>query len=69
MSIRKLISCYRNKELGLSRDEKTEYGKKAKLLLDYGRMEFLKSLGFNCYLYYYVKPEISLENLLIVATK
>lgn len=60
---------FRDEEIGLTKKEKELVGKKCKLLIDYGRYEHIKNLGFNCNLYYYVTTDISLENVCIVAYK
>lgn len=56
-------------EIGLTQSEKEKIGKKAKLVLDYGRYDFLRNKGYNCSLFYYVPSDVSLENVCIVASK
>lgn len=59
----------RDKEIGLSREEKEEVGRRCKNILDYGRMHFMESLGFGCEMFYYVDASVSPENVCIVAVK
>lgn len=61
--------CFRDAEMKLTKQEKEAIGKKCKLLLNYGRFDYLKQLDFNCNLYYYVNSNVSLENVCIVACK
>lgn len=42
-------------------------GYKCKRILDFGRYRYLKENGFETELIYYVEPEISLENLALIA--
>ncbi|EGI65702.1 tRNA guanosine-2'-O-methyltransferase TRM13-like protein [Acromyrmex echinatior] len=50
-------------------DEREAIGRKAKTLLNWGRLVFLKSVGFQAELLYYISTDISLENMCIVATR
>ncbi|KAG5324669.1 TRM13 enzyme, partial [Acromyrmex heyeri] len=50
-------------------DEREVIGRKAKTLLNWGRLAFLKSVGFQAELLYYISTDISLENMCIVATR
>ncbi|KAG5310237.1 TRM13 enzyme, partial [Acromyrmex insinuator] len=50
-------------------DEREVIGRKAKTLLNWGRLVFLKSVGFQAELLYYISTDISLENMCIVATR
>ncbi|KAJ8919123.1 hypothetical protein NQ315_012108 [Exocentrus adspersus] len=59
----------RDCEIGLSREEKEVVGYRCKHLLNWGRLLYMKKLGFNCSLHYYVEKSISLENVCIVAVK
>ncbi|CAL4198461.1 unnamed protein product [Meganyctiphanes norvegica] len=43
-----------------------EIGRQAKQLLDYGRLKYMKSKGFNAHLIQYVKWEMTLENIAII---
>lgn len=52
--------------MGLSLARREEIGFKAKHVLDWGRLEFLKSVGFDGKLCYYVSKELSPENLCII---
>ncbi|XP_045474173.1 tRNA:m(4)X modification enzyme TRM13 homolog [Harmonia axyridis] len=54
--------------LGLSVQEKEQIGLKCKNLMNWGRLQFIKDIGFNCALHYYVKCEVTPENVCIVAT-
>jgi len=49
--------------------ERELIGRKAKTLLNWGRLVFLQSIGFQAELFYYVSTNISLENMCIVATR
>jgi len=53
--------------LGWSKERKIALGRKVKVLLEKARVEFLRARGFDVKLFYYVPPEVSPENLLIVA--
>lgn len=44
-------------------------GRKAKILLNWGRLVFLQSVGFQAELFYYVPTDVTLENMCIVATR
>lgn len=55
--------------MGLNQQQREEIGKKAKLLIDYGRFYYLLNNKFNCHLYYYVEQDVTLENVCIVGTK
>ncbi|XP_044261825.1 tRNA:m(4)X modification enzyme TRM13 homolog isoform X1 [Tribolium madens] len=57
----------RDKEIGVTRSQKEELGRRAKALLNWGRLQFLEGLGFECRLHYYVEADVSLENVCIVA--
>jgi len=50
-------------------DEREVIGRKAKTLLNWGRLVFLKSVGFQAELLYYISTDISLENMCVVATR
>jgi tRNA:m4X modification enzyme len=49
--------------------ERELIGRKAKTLLNWGRLVFLQSIGFQAELLYYVSIDVSLENMCIVATR
>lgn len=53
----------------LTRDERADVGRRAKCLLEWGRVEELRTRGFVARLLRYVPLSVSLENLCIVATK
>lgn len=55
--------------LNLSQVQREEIGKRAKILLDWGRASYLKECGFDARLVYYVPSTVSLENVCIVAKK
>lgn len=57
------------KDLGLSSNQKEEIGFKAKAVLDWGRVLFLREVGFKATLCYYVDKTVSPENVCLVATK
>jgi len=50
-------------------DEREIIGRKAKTLLNWGRLVFLESVGFQAELLYYISTDVSLENMCIVATR
>ncbi|XP_019875165.2 tRNA:m(4)X modification enzyme TRM13 homolog [Aethina tumida] len=54
-------------ELGLSREQKEEIGRRSKNLINWGRLLYLQKMGFQCYLHYYTDKNVSLENVCIVA--
>ncbi|XP_011501388.1 PREDICTED: tRNA:m(4)X modification enzyme TRM13 homolog [Ceratosolen solmsi marchali] len=50
-------------------DSKREsIGRKSKTLINWGRLEYLKSFGFNGRLVYYITRDTTLENMCIIAT-
>lgn len=53
--------------LNLSAHYREEVGRKAKQLLDYGRVKYLQQQGFQCRLVQYVSKEKTLENIALVA--
>ncbi|XP_045504885.1 tRNA:m(4)X modification enzyme TRM13 homolog isoform X2 [Colias croceus] len=57
------------KYLGLSREAREEVGRRAKALLDWGRVLYLRGCGFDARLAYYVPSSVSLENVCIIARK
>lgn len=58
--------CFR---LNLDDDEKKEIGKMCKFLIDYGRIKALEKQDFSCKLVSYVKEDVTLENVCLLATK
>ncbi|RZC39402.1 tRNA:m(4)X modification enzyme TRM13 -like, partial [Asbolus verrucosus] len=52
----------RDKEIGLNRDQKEEVGRRCKSILNWGRLQYLEKMGFQCFLHYYVDADVSLEN-------
>nr|XP_026497245.1 tRNA:m(4)X modification enzyme TRM13 homolog isoform X2 [Vanessa tameamea] len=60
---------YGTKNLNLSQERREIIGKRAKMLLDWGRVLYLKELGFDARLVYYVSSTVSLENVCILAKK
>lgn len=50
-------------------NERELVGRKAKTLLNWGRLVFLRSVGFQTELFYYTPTDVSLENMCIVATR
>ncbi|CAH2088410.1 unnamed protein product [Euphydryas editha] len=53
----------------LSREQRERVGRRAKVLLDWGRVSYLRECGFDARLVYYVPTTVSLENVCIVAKK
>ncbi|XP_012228762.1 tRNA:m(4)X modification enzyme TRM13 homolog isoform X2 [Linepithema humile] len=49
--------------------EREFIGRKAKTLLNWGRLIFLQSAGFQAELFYYISTDVSLENMCIVAIR
>uniref|UniRef100_A0A803J464 tRNA:m(4)X modification enzyme TRM13 n=1 Tax=Xenopus tropicalis TaxID=8364 RepID=A0A803J464_XENTR len=47
--------------------ERESLGRLCKLLIDYGRVDFLQRMGYIAALQYYTEPEVSLENVLLTA--
>ncbi|CAK1542434.1 unnamed protein product [Leptosia nina] len=58
-----------SKGLGLSREEREEIGRRAKALLDWGRVLYLRKCGFSAHLAHYVPNTVSLENICIIAKR
>lgn len=50
-------------------EEKQKIGWKCKRLLDYARKLYIDNNGFNCSLKYYVKSEVTLENVCLIGVK
>ncbi|XP_018310046.1 tRNA:m(4)X modification enzyme TRM13 homolog [Mycetomoellerius zeteki] len=50
-------------------DEREVIGRKAKTLLNWGRLVFLENVGLKAELLYYISTDVSLENMCIVATQ
>ncbi|XP_020284702.1 tRNA:m(4)X modification enzyme TRM13 homolog [Pseudomyrmex gracilis] len=50
-------------------DEREIIGRKAKILLNWGRLVFLQSVGFQAELFHYISTDVTLENMCIVATR
>ncbi|XP_027217190.2 tRNA:m(4)X modification enzyme TRM13 homolog isoform X3 [Penaeus vannamei] len=53
--------------LNLSAQYREEVGRKAKQILDYGRVKFLQDCGFRSRLVQYVTKDMTLENIALVA--
>ncbi|XP_066589491.1 tRNA:m(4)X modification enzyme TRM13 homolog [Prorops nasuta] len=53
--------------INMDETEREIIGRKVKLLLNWGRIEYLKDYGFQSKLYHYVSTAVSLENMCIVA--
>ncbi|CAG4987310.1 unnamed protein product [Colias eurytheme] len=64
-----LVKEVGTKYLGLSREAREEVGRRAKALLDWGRVLYLRGCGFDARLAYYVHSSVSLENVCIIAKK
>lgn len=59
----------RDIEIGLSRSEKEEVGRRSKSVLNWGRLKYMEKQGFSCRLHYYVDKTVSPENACIVLFK
>lgn len=46
--------------------ERENIGRKVKTLLNWGRIEYLRNLGFECHLVHYTSVDVSLENVCII---
>ncbi|XP_018026840.1 tRNA:m(4)X modification enzyme TRM13 homolog [Hyalella azteca] len=57
----------RYERLGLSIGEREAIGRAAKLLIDHGRVEFLRECGLQAKLVRYVDQQVTLENVALVA--
>lgn len=55
--------------LNLSAHYREEIGRKAKQVLDYGRMQYMCEQGFECSLVQYVTKETTLENVALIAKR
>ncbi|XP_016918188.2 tRNA:m(4)X modification enzyme TRM13 homolog [Apis cerana] len=53
----------------LTSNEKENIGRKVKSILNWGRLEYLKNVGFQSNLIYYTTSDVSLENMCIITTK
>ncbi|KAK2835117.1 hypothetical protein Q5P01_015601 [Channa striata] len=51
----------------LSAGEREQLGRLCKLLIDSGRLHFLRNKGFSCRLTRYISPQVTLENVLLTA--
>ncbi|XP_067370074.1 tRNA:m(4)X modification enzyme TRM13 homolog isoform X2 [Channa argus] len=51
----------------LSTGEREQLGRLCKLLIDSGRLHFIRTKGFSCRLSRYVDPQVTLENILLTA--
>ncbi|XP_023948496.2 tRNA:m(4)X modification enzyme TRM13 homolog isoform X2 [Bicyclus anynana] len=58
-----------SKHVALEREQRAAVGRRAKALLDWGRVLQLRARGFQARLVHYVPAGVSLENVCIVATK
>ncbi|XP_054707450.1 tRNA:m(4)X modification enzyme TRM13 homolog [Uloborus diversus] len=54
-------------KLGLEHNEREEIGSKCKRLIDFGRIEYLKGLGYDSKLLEYIDKSVTLENVVLVA--
>lgn len=59
----------RYKEAGLTRQDKEEIGRKCKRIIDWGRKTYLEERGFRCLLHFYVKEDVSPENVCLIAQR
>ncbi|XP_073499148.1 tRNA:m(4)X modification enzyme TRM13 homolog isoform X2 [Phyllobates terribilis] len=53
--------------LQLSVEEREHLGRLCKLLIDRGRVDYLEKMGYEANLEYYTEPEVSLENVILMA--
>lgn len=51
----------------VSAEDREHMGRLCKLLIDYGRVDFLRRKGFSASLQYYISRDVSLENVLLTA--
>ncbi|XP_017046704.1 tRNA:m(4)X modification enzyme TRM13 homolog [Drosophila ficusphila] len=51
----------------LSREEREKIGHQCKRVLDYGRLEYLRSHGYQAELKFYVPRDVTLENVVLLA--
>ncbi|XP_016993463.2 tRNA:m(4)X modification enzyme TRM13 homolog [Drosophila takahashii] len=51
----------------LSRNEREAIGQQCKRVLDFGRLEYLRSLGYQAELKFYVPRDVTLENVVLLA--
>lgn len=59
----------RDIEIGLSRSDKEEVGRRSKTIINWGRLKYMEKHGFMCKLHYYVNSNVSLENSCIAFHK
>lgn len=55
--------------LNLSAQHREEVGRKAKQVLDYGRMQYMREQGFECSLVQYVAKDTTPENVALIASR
>lgn len=55
--------------LNLQQEQREQVGRRAKALIDWGRVLYLRENGFQARLVHYVPTSVSLENVCIVAKK
>ncbi|KAH8361878.1 hypothetical protein KR200_006262 [Drosophila serrata] len=53
----------------LSREEREKIGQQCKRILDYGRLEHLRSQGYQAELKFYVPRDVTLENVVLLAKR
>ncbi|XP_070136825.1 tRNA:m(4)X modification enzyme TRM13 homolog isoform X2 [Drosophila bipectinata] len=53
----------------LSREERERFGLQCKRLLDWGRLEYIRSQGYEASLKFYVPKDVTLENVVLVAKR
>lgn len=63
----KVLSFFLFSRLALTVEERENLGRLCKLLIDHGRLDYLNSMGYTASLEYYTEPEVSLENVLLIA--
>ncbi|KAH8327199.1 hypothetical protein KR074_006928 [Drosophila pseudoananassae] len=53
----------------LGREERERFGLQCKRLLDWGRLEYIRSQGYEASLKFYVPKDVTLENVVLVAKR
>ncbi|XP_045102938.1 tRNA:m(4)X modification enzyme TRM13 homolog isoform X2 [Portunus trituberculatus] len=66
---RKNLVDNRYTRLNLAAQHREEIGRKAKQVLDYGRMQYMREQGFECSLVQYVAKDTTPENVALIASR
>ena len=61
------VLSFRSGILKFSSSDKTEIGLKCKRIIDLGRCNYLKNCGYEAELLFYVKSDVTLENVALLA--